>query len=622
MPFLLTAAALLVLSATEVAAQDFGNPALSGTYYFRQTLIHAPVGDGDTSMESLEGKLTFDGSGNVNFQAEHLVDAEPSQNLSVSGTYEVQPGGFVRLTNPLDDTLAINARLAEGALVGSSTYAEAAEANVFDLLIAIPAATEPLSNETLYGSYWVTSLEFPQGSTANTRATRFKLTSNGAGAFQEITVTGHAANLGNTLFSQTIAPITYHIAPDATGLLTFPLMQGQDRTSQLIGGAKAMAISADGDHFIAGGREPGDHGFVIGVRATPPGAELPAWSGFFYAAGMRFDADLNRLATATASLNVTATATSNAIVWARRVHQSDGLFDASTLTTFSLSADGSGPLLSTAGHVQVADSGEFFSTTGVGIGDSPGYELYFGARIPPQSGTGVFLNPQGVLNAASFAPPGYPISPGGFITLFGSGLSEQSAVTQTLPFPTTLAGVQVRINGVLAPLYSVADGQISCIVPYEVSGSIATIMVANDGIDSNVVEVPLAASAPGIFSLTQNGLNDAAALHLDYSVIDQDNPAAPGEAIQIYLTGMGAVDPPVMDGTPAPGAEPLARTVGPLAVTIGGRIANVLFSGLAPTLAGLYQLNVEVPEDLEPGVYSLAVQTLDGFTDMVDLRVQ
>jgi uncharacterized protein (TIGR03437 family) len=36
-------------------------------------------------------------------------------------------------------------------------------------------------------------------------------------------------------------------------------------------------------------------------------------------------------------------------------------------------------------------------------------------------------------------------------------------------------------------------------------------------------------------------------------------------------------------------------------VTIGGRAATVVFSGLAPGLVGLWQLNVQVPTDAPSG---------------------
>jgi uncharacterized protein (TIGR03437 family) len=253
------------------------------------------------------------------------------------------------------------------------------------------------------------------------------------------------------------------------------------------------------------------------------------------------------------------------------------------------------------------------------VADSFSYELSFGTRMPPQSGPGVFINPQGVLNAASFAV-GYPISPGGFLTLFGTGFGSQTATASGLPIPFTLAGVSATINSRAAPIYQVLPGQISLIVPYGVTGKTATIVVTVGGTASNAVEVPLAATAPGLLSLAQNGLGDAAVLHQDYSVVNAASPALPGEIVQVFLTGMGAVTPSAIEGVAAPSAPPATANAA-TAVTIGGLDAQIFFNGLAPQLASLYQLNVRVPTGLAAGAHSLAVQTLDAFTDMVNIRV-
>ena len=41
--------------------------------------------------------------------------------------------------------------------------------------------------------------------------------------------------------------------------------------------------------------------------------------------------------------------------------------------------------------------------------------------------------------------------------------------------------------------------------------------------------------------------------------------------------------------------QPLSVTTNPVAITLGSTSARVLFSGLAPGFAGLYQINFEVP---------------------------
>ena len=77
-------------------------------------------------------------------------------------------------------------------------------------------------------------------------------------------------------------------------------------------------------------------------------------------------------------------------------------------------------------------------------------------------------------------------------------------------------------------------------------------------------------------------------------------PASAGDALAIYGSGLGAVTPPVQAGTPAP-LSPPAQTASPVTVTIGGKNAQVLFAGLAPGYAGLYQVNVVVPPGIAAG---------------------
>jgi len=305
-------------------------------------------------------------------------------------------------------------------------------------------------------------------------------------------------------------------------------------------------------------------------------------------------------------------------VWARRTRQSDGLLDASILLTYSLDAQGTGPLLSTSGQVSLASTGEIFSTTGVAA-NSATYELSFGVRMPPVSGPGVFIDPQRVLNSANYGL-GYPLSPGGFFSMFGTGLATQTlAATPGVAFPATLGGVGVTVNGAPAPLFVVSPTLIHAIVPFAAAGTTATVIVTSNGVVSNSVEVPLAPTAPGIFTLPQNGLGDGATLHANFTVVNAASPARAGEVVLVFLDGLGALNPTVVDGVPAPSAEPLARTVTPLQVTVDGQPCIVHFSGLAPFYAGLYQLNIQLPADLPPGTHSLAIQTPEAFTDMANI---
>ena len=91
-------------------------------------------------------------------------------------------------------------------------------------------------------------------------------------------------------------------------------------------------------------------------------------------------------------------------------------------------------------------------------------------------------------------------------------------------------------------------------------------------------------TAPVLFSLTGDGQGQGAVLHAETGpVASSDNPEVVGEALEIYLKGLA-------DGS-----------VIPRQVSIGGRLAEVLFFGEAPGCAGLIQVNVRMPSGVAPG---------------------
>lgn len=81
------------------------------------------------------------------------------------------------------------------------------------------------------------------------------------------------------------------------------------------------------------------------------------------------------------------------------------------------------------------------------------------------------------------------------------------------------------------------------------------------------------------------------------------SPARPGEALVIYLTGLGQVRGYVATGQAAP-SSPLAAVVAPVEVDLGNRALTPFFAGLTPGLVGVSQVNVMVPADLPSQVYS------------------
>jgi hypothetical protein len=72
----------------------------------------------------------------------------------------------------------------------------------------------------------------------------------------------------------------------------------------------------------------------------------------------------------------------------------------------------------------------------------------------------------------------------------------------------------------------------------------------------------------------------------------------------VFTTGLGTAYPPVADGA-APPTSPLSYTVNTITADVDGNDATVTFAGLAPTLAGLYQVNVTIPSTTAAGDHYL-----------------
>jgi uncharacterized protein (TIGR03437 family) len=116
--------------------------------------------------------------------------------------------------------------------------------------------------------------------------------------------------------------------------------------------------------------------------------------------------------------------------------------------------------------------------------------------------------------------------------------------------------------------------------------------------------------APGLFTLDGAGKGPAAALHADGRLISAQEPARRGETIQLFATGFGVRDPRMM----RPEFLPIVR--------FGGSVAEVTYSGPAPGLPGLDQVNVTVPAGapLGPAV-PLELQLASFLSNAVSLAV-
>lgn len=223
------------------------------------------------------------------------------------------------------------------------------------------------------------------------------------------------------------------------------------------------------------------------------------------------------------------------------------------------------------------------------------------------------ISVSGVVNDASFVTP---VVAGSIAAVFGVNLSiGQLGSTDPLPLSNTLAQSSFVIGGHATPMYFASPGQVNLQIPWELSGQTQTQITATVAASESAAQnVVLAAFAPGIYTLNQSGAGQGAILLANTSTLaSAGTPASRGSYISIFCTGLGAVTNPPATGFPAT-SSPLSYTVTQATATIGGLPAIVSYSGLAPSLVGLYQVNALVPAGVTPGSAVAVVIEIGGVT--------
>jgi uncharacterized protein (TIGR03437 family) len=209
----------------------------------------------------------------------------------------------------------------------------------------------------------------------------------------------------------------------------------------------------------------------------------------------------------------------------------------------------------------------------------------------------IFAN--GVVNGARFKAP---IAPGELASIFGTSFANQNQGA-TLPIGTSLGGVSVTVNGKAAPILYVTPYQVNFQVPWETTGSTASVVVTVNGRISAAVSVPVLTAAPGLFT---SSTGQAAVQNANSSANTPTNPAKVGSAVTVYFTGTGPVSPAVADGVAPPKGTP-AQVTSTATATIGSATAQVTFAGLAPGFVGLGQMDIVIPSGLSSGTHTLTL---------------
>ncbi len=207
-----------------------------------------------------------------------------------------------------------------------------------------------------------------------------------------------------------------------------------------------------------------------------------------------------------------------------------------------------------------------------------------------------------IVNAANFVSG--PLAPNMLATIFGT---ELSYFTHALGpddirgglLPLDMGSVRVIMAGQAVPLVYVSEKQINFLVPPTLRPGNVTVSVFRQGVYGSPVIVEVARAAPQLFS---SGAY-VTAFHADSSLISPASPARPGEIVVFYGTGFGPTDPPVAADRELPQLPFPIASRADLTVLLGGLPLDrerVLYCGVTQGFAGLYQLNVRLPDDLRP----------------------
>jgi uncharacterized protein (TIGR03437 family) len=238
------------------------------------------------------------------------------------------------------------------------------------------------------------------------------------------------------------------------------------------------------------------------------------------------------------------------------------------------------------------------------------------------------LNPaiasSGIVGAGLSTPLVNALSPNGLAIVFGSGFAPAGTLSVAGSgnllnggISTELDGVCVLVGSTKAPILAVTPAQVNFQVPQGLaSGTVSVQVVTGCGSANEKRSDPQTVTArnasPEFFYFVQatSGQNPIAAVNASTGVFVGSPglltggtfaPAKPGDVLTLYATGLGLTNPSFAAGQ-LPGTA--SSIAGDIQVTIGSTAlakTDVLYAGVTPSAAGLYQVNIHLPLSISNG---------------------
>ena len=221
-------------------------------------------------------------------------------------------------------------------------------------------------------------------------------------------------------------------------------------------------------------------------------------------------------------------------------------------------------------------------------------------------GAGPSYSTAGIVNASNYVVG--PFAPNSVIAVFGAGLARsehklvdadlvacKSSILSARCLPLELNYVRVYVQDQPVPLLYVAPGQINFLMSSVETAGPVKIRVVTEGITGPEIVVTLVDAAPALFSVTGDYV---IAQDSKGNLLTADAPAHVGDTVVVYVTGLGQTSPnPTVGEIPNYAANMLA--IDSLKVTLDGTAVDpslIKYAGLTPGSAGLYQINIYVPD--------------------------
>jgi uncharacterized protein (TIGR03437 family) len=191
------------------------------------------------------------------------------------------------------------------------------------------------------------------------------------------------------------------------------------------------------------------------------------------------------------------------------------------------------------------------------------------------------------------------VTPGSVAGVYGTGLALVLQSATQVPLPKSLGGATLKVGSAEAAFFYAAPLQLNVQIPWETPIGTATV-TSTVGSSTSTAQVNVVQFAPGIFTTATSGSGQGVITGPTNAIAASSQPVKTGDFVTIYCTGLGPVVNQPATGAAA-GSSPLPATTTQATATIGGKPANVIYSGLTPGGVGLYQVNAQIPDGVASG---------------------